>query len=456
MLPLALPKPAIHKSEILAEDTMHCLWSVLTWPMQHMYCGKFLEKAADGKDWQHKSPRGQKAGTLLNSAGLCGMIFAITADGRFFQNEYRLPGSSHAECCWCCGANRPSHPHNDYRPGAKWRETIKNHKDSNPTDHLIMTVPGINGYIGISWSWVLQPTLWPTSCLTWWWKQNCHAALLKPGWRNFLENCLAYTMSWAQIPATRWEDFMCPLSASPTRSGAILLSSQVWEQNRWDASSLHSWNSARIWLMRALTKSTGLLECIRNLNRMYEAMKCQGLHPDESAYEQHKRSTEKCLLNYSKPAKIATSQNILQWNIAHKHHLACHMPEQFRHLNCRFVSTYSGETMVGFMVASLGHACLTLLHIWCLQRLLGDIDWDCIWGWHMVTLTWWILKKNCGSSKRAASVLQKGCLWSCKRATSLTLLHCALGKGSSCLSNNTCWPHGCEKPKFETNKVCTF
>ena len=146
MLPLALPKPAIHKSEILAEDTRHCLWSVLTWSMQHMYFGKFPEKAADGKDWQHKSPRGQKAGTLLNSAGLCGMIFAITAGGEFFQNEYKLPGSSHAECCWGCGANRSSHPHNDYRPGAKWRETIKNHKDSNPTDHLIMTVPGINGY----------------------------------------------------------------------------------------------------------------------------------------------------------------------------------------------------------------------------------------------------------------------------------------------------------------------
>ena len=39
------------------------------------------------------------------------------------------------------------------------------------------------------------------------------------------------------------------------------------------------------------------LECIKNLNRMYEAMECQGLHPDESAYEQYKRSTEKCLLN---------------------------------------------------------------------------------------------------------------------------------------------------------------
>ena len=64
----------------------------------------------------------------------------------FFQNGYKLPGSSHAEYCWSWVANRSSHPHNDYGPGAKWRETIRNLKDSNPTDHLIMTVPGINGY----------------------------------------------------------------------------------------------------------------------------------------------------------------------------------------------------------------------------------------------------------------------------------------------------------------------
>ena len=52
----------------------------------------------------------------------------------------------------------------------------------------------------------------------------------------------------------------------------------------------------------------------------------------------------------------------------------------------------------------------------------------------MVTLTWWILKKNCESRscKRAASVLPKGCQWSCKRASRLTLLHCALEKAGSC------------------------
>ena len=48
---------------------------------------------------------------------------------------------------------------------------------------------------------------------------------------------------------------------------------------------------------------------------------------------------------------------LLQWNLIHKHHLVAHMPAQAAYLNPKLVSTYSGETMVGFM-ASLAHACL--------------------------------------------------------------------------------------------------
>lgn len=63
------------------------------------------------------------------------------------------------------------------------------------------------------------------------------------------------------------------------------------------------------------------------------------------------------MLHYSKLAKLAISENFLQWNTVHKHHLSCHMVEQFRYLNCKYVATYTGETMVGLM-SSLGHACL--------------------------------------------------------------------------------------------------
>ena len=98
-------------------------------------------------------------------------------------------------------------------------------------------------------------------------------------------------------------------------------------------------------------------DCVSNLNKMYHIMDSEGLHPQESAYMQYKKATEKCLICYTKLAKMTTSQKLLQWNAVHKHHLSCHMIEQFRFTNSRFVSTYTGETMVGLM-SSLAHSCL--------------------------------------------------------------------------------------------------
>ena len=86
-------------------------------------------------------------------------------------------------------------------------------------------------------------------------------------------------------------------------------------------------------------------------------MEDEGLHPQESAYMQYKKGTEKCLNCYTKLAKMTISQNLLQWNTVHKHHLSCHMIEQFRFTNSRFVSTCTGETMIGIM-SSLAHTCL--------------------------------------------------------------------------------------------------
>ncbi len=57
-----------------------------------------------------------------------------------------------------------------------------------------------------------------------------------------------------------------------------------------------------------------------------------------------------CFCTFSKVFKLALADKYLQWNtVLVKHHLACHMG--------KFVSTYTGETMVGYM-ASLGHSCL--------------------------------------------------------------------------------------------------
>lgn len=74
------------------------------------------------------------------------------------------------------------------------------------------------------------------------------------------------------------------------------------------------------------------LDCVKALCNLYEAMDSEASHPDEKAYAIFKRSTERCLLRYTKVCKMALSDKFLQWNTVHKHHLACHMPEQFKYL----------------------------------------------------------------------------------------------------------------------------
>ena len=164
---------------------------------------------------------------------------------------------------WSCGANRSSHPHNDYRPGAKWRETIKNHKDSNPTDHLIMTVPGINGY-----------TLAYDSL---------HILELGVS-ADIVANFMFDMVVKAELPGSSFEARLKELfrklsglytelaTDSSNQVRRLHLSTFCQPSKKWDSFPelsgvkakqvrhiiLHSWNSDRIWSMRALTKSTGL------------------------------------------------------------------------------------------------------------------------------------------------------------------------------------------------------
>ena len=326
-----------------------------------MFYGKFPEKDFQAKDWPTKSTRSKQAGSLLHSDGLCGVIYAISADGEFFQNEYKLPGSSHAQCCWSCGANKTSHPHNDYRPGAKWRDTIVDHRKKNPTEHLVMTVPGINGYT-----------------FTY---DSLHILELGVS-ANIVANCLFDMIVKGELPGnsqeSRLKEFYRRLSGlytelctdSSHQLRRIHLSNFCQPSNKWNAFPELSGVKAKqvrylITPILELCKDlqgdspyrTCRTDCVSNLNKMYHIMDSEGLHPQESAYMQYKKATEKCLICYTKLAKMTISQKLLQWSTVHKHHLSCHMIEQFRFTNSRFVSTYTGETMVGLM-SSLAHSCL--------------------------------------------------------------------------------------------------
>ena len=96
---------------------------------------------------------------------------------------------------------------------------------------------------------------------------------------------------------------------------------------------------------------------LQNLEGMYSCMEAHHLHMPKHAFQAFKKHTDLCLQHYSRCSTISIEKGFLQWNTIHKHHLTAHLPAQAEFINPRFVTTYSGETMVGLM-ASLAHTCL--------------------------------------------------------------------------------------------------
>ena len=106
-----------------------------------MFFGKHPEKDHLGMKWNPKSWRASKAGVHLSESALHGWLFAITGDGEYFQNEFKLKGHSFNDCCFNCSANKSIIPHKDFRATAKWRGTVVRHAGKCPTDHLVSPRP---------------------------------------------------------------------------------------------------------------------------------------------------------------------------------------------------------------------------------------------------------------------------------------------------------------------------
>ena len=96
---------------------------------------------------------------------------------------------------------------------------------------------------------------------------------------------------------------------------------------------------------------------LENLDAMYDCMDRCHLHMDEATAKQFKQYGDMALLNYARCSKLSISEGNLAWNTTPKFHWVAHMVEQAAFLNPKYVSTYSGGTMVGYQ-ASLAHACL--------------------------------------------------------------------------------------------------
>ena len=96
---------------------------------------------------------------------------------------------------------------------------------------------------------------------------------------------------------------------------------------------------------------------LESLELMYQLIDSGVMHFSSKQSQQYRKATDRLLQHYTKCCKMCMELNFYQWNLVHKHHLAAHMPDQADFINPKYLTTYAGETMVGF-ISSLSHACL--------------------------------------------------------------------------------------------------
>ena len=363
MLLAAIPKSCISKSEVPEQDTMSCVWKVLVWSFEHCFFGKFPERNHEGKKWTSADKQRQdKAGLPLQTSHTKACLFAVSADGEYLQNEFRLAGASRNKMCFNCDADKDSLPYNDFRVSAGWKKTIKKHEGATPTTHLIKKIPGFNGHSfhydtlhnleeGVA-SHALANTMFDlclkSEGLGGTQDQNV-VSLYKKVLQQYHEQGIIASdrirrlgMSNFCQPKSKYDHFP-ELTGYKARHIRYLVPviMEIAKEFKKDDDEY----------------SQHRFQCLFHLNGMYQCIDSSGMHMDANTWKLFKHHTDRTLLHYSRLSKITMQDGWLQWSTVPKFHLVAHMPDQAKYLNPRFVSTYAGETMIGHM-SRCAHSCL--------------------------------------------------------------------------------------------------
>jgi len=364
-----IPKSCVNKSSNANEDTMACMWSVLKWSFCALLSGK--HPAADhlGKPWVDATFKGL-ANKPLNKMKLKGCVFALTGDLEYFQNELKVKAYNYTQCCWLCqGQKTDDIPFNDFRPAAAWRVTVHTpayHRANLPSEHPIWTIPGIvtesihidslhtneegtaahtlgniffDFVVGSEWAGTQQQRL----------TRLFNKVLQLYGELEVARSnqITMLTMGNFCNPKKKHTSYPC-LSGIKARHVRYLV--PVCLRLCQDSLGLPG-NAAT----KEYRKYRHL--CVKWLDALYQYLDLTEFHFNAQQQEGYSEATLNFLLCYNKCSKLAAAQGSMQWNIVPKHHYCAHMPQQSEWLNPKHVTTYAGETMVGFMV-QLGHSCL--------------------------------------------------------------------------------------------------
>lgn len=388
MLLVAISKACVNKSGDPCLDTMQCVWRVLSWSFNALLQGRHPKTDHEGKPFPASSWRHAKRGTPLLDSHHCACIFVISGDGEYFQNELKLPGHSSNQCCKDCGANKSNVPHNDYRPTAKWRTTLKTPLQNDnfpPSDHPLFKIDGVVPEM------IQYDTLHVIEEGT-----SSHAVanclfdfVVMPGKSTYFIGTQEQRLSKLNEKIMQLQVEL-DLSAD-RRSRPLSMSSFCTPNGKHthfpDLSGLKARHIRYLVpVVAAICKqechdgdhySCHRLQMMESLSALCDVIDSADVHHFNSAeIAMFNKHVQLFLAHYTKCCRhLFDSGHKYRYNTVHKFHCLAHMPDKARFLNPKCCSTYSGETMVGF-IATLGHACLngTPAHL---------ISYKLCWRWRL-------------------------------------------------------------------------
>ncbi|CAE8721739.1 unnamed protein product, partial [Polarella glacialis] len=130
------------------EETWPVHWKHLAWSFTALARGIHPCEDADGNSWPIGSYRASVAGTpLCPNSGFRAVIWVLAGDMDYLQVDLGLPHQASLDPCAWCKCNKSDTPFNDFRENAKWKTVRRSPADhiADPvTNHLIMTIPGVN------------------------------------------------------------------------------------------------------------------------------------------------------------------------------------------------------------------------------------------------------------------------------------------------------------------------
>jgi len=343
------------------EETWPVHWKHLAWSFTALARGIHPCEDADGNSWPIGSYRASVAGTpLCPNSGFRAVIWVLAGDMDYLQVDLGLPHQASLDPCAWCKCNKSDTPFNDFRENAKWKTVRRSPADhiADPvTNHLIMTIPGVNFFcfhldslhvldLGVT-SHAIGNLLW----------EICVDHL--PGNRAValatLNKQIAEIYIELNVPKSKWIPALTYKHFNATASTYPNLKHMKGRRIR-------QFVPVALKLAQEFCAddehTQHRLEVFKSLDTLYNCIDSPGLEFSSETQQLFSTAVDNMLAHYGRLAKLSYKKNLYRWSIVPKFHYLAHFPEQSKFLAPRVSWTYGSESFMG-TVAALCQACLS-------------------------------------------------------------------------------------------------